>query len=211
MDAEARRAKEQMKALPFKEKWKNFWYYYKKHVIISIFVLIVVGFSVAQCAGRIDYDLSISFYTSTGAPNGAASEFEKQLAEIIEETNNNKKRDVSVALYVADTEKMTEQYQAVSSKLMTEMAAGESMGFILDEAYRNITMESFEEISDAILEISVIPEIKERFMLKDGEKLYWITKMLYDSEKKNKESIAEHENAVRVEKKLIEMGATVIK
>lgn len=210
MDKQAREAREQMKALPFKEKWNNFWYYYKKHVLIAIFVLIVAGFSIAQCANRIDYDLNISFYTSYGAPTEGIEKLETMMSEVTEDTNENDAVDVFIALYMANPNEMNEQTQAVNMKLMAEMAAGESMAYIFDETYKEIALNQFEELGETILEISEIPQVKGAIMLPESEKLYWFTKTVYETEKDDEEKLAEHENAVRVEEMLIEMGATVI-
>ena len=210
MDKQAREAREHMKALSLKDKWANFWYYYKKHVIIAIFTIVVVSVSVAQCSNRIDYDLNISYYSSNGAFSGGIEKLEEMMESVAADTNGNDVVDVGVAMVAADPTVMNEQTQAVSMKLMTEMAAGESMGYIFDENYKTIALHQYDELADTILDISVIPEIKETLGVIEGEKLYWFTKTLYDAEKNDEEKLAEHENAVKVEKLFIEMGAEIV-
>ena len=95
-------------------------------------------------------------------------------------------------------------------KLMAEMAAGESMAYLVDETYKAIIIGNYAEIGDTVLEISNVPLIKETLALPEGEKLYWVTKTVYDAEKDDEEKLAEHENAVRVEKMFVEMGAEII-
>ena len=56
MDAEAKRVKEQIKALPPKEKIKHFWEYYRKITILLIIALIVVVIEVISIATRTNYD-----------------------------------------------------------------------------------------------------------------------------------------------------------
>lgn len=213
MDKQAREAREQTKALSGKAKWENFWFYYKKHVLIGIFTIVVVVFSVVQCSTRTDYDLSVSFYSSIGTSSDGINQLEEIMKAVIDDTNNNKKIDIGIALYSANFKEIddVEQMQAVQAKLMVEMAAGEAMGYIFDETYKQMALNQYADMGDTILEISEIPEIKKMLSLGEGEKLYWFTKNIYETEKEDKEKLAEHDNAVKIEKMFIEMGAKIIK
>lgn len=45
------------------EKFKHFWYYNSKKVIISVFLIIVITFMTVQCAMQPKYDLQVVVYT----------------------------------------------------------------------------------------------------------------------------------------------------
>lgn len=49
----------------FKEKASNFWYYYRWPIFGILFVAIIIVICVKQCVSKIDYDLSVTVYTST--------------------------------------------------------------------------------------------------------------------------------------------------
>ena len=43
-----------------KEKWENFWYYYKVHTIVGIFVVIIIIYSIASAMARKDSILNVT-------------------------------------------------------------------------------------------------------------------------------------------------------
>ena len=42
-------------------KLDNFWYHYKWHTIITLFVVIVITVCAVQCAGNTDYDIQVLY------------------------------------------------------------------------------------------------------------------------------------------------------
>ena len=51
-----------------KEKWQNFWFYYKWHVVVGVVVLLLVIFMVRDFVSRVEPDLQMSFITSQSLP-----------------------------------------------------------------------------------------------------------------------------------------------
>lgn len=195
MDKQAMEAKEQMKTLSAREKWTNFWYYYKIHVIVGIFLIVVAAFTVSECMHRVNYDLEISYYSSTPIKDEGVEKFKEIIKKACEDVNENGSVDVGIASCFADPENASEQTQAVFMKLSAEIAAGESMVYLFDDKYKEIMDRGYSESAQEIFEIGSIPEVKEAFGLGDGQKLYWMTKMVYESEKNKPEKVLENKNA----------------
>lgn len=199
MDKQAREAREHMKALTPREKWNNFWYYYKIHVLAGIFAVILIVFTAVECANRINYDLNISYYSSTAISDDGISKLTEYFKSAVDDINQNGSVDVGIASCYADPDEQSEQTQAVMVKLSAELAAGDSMGYLLDEKYKEIFMRNYPEAAEKLLDISDIPEIREAIGAADGEKLYWVTKTVYETEQNKPEKLAQHDNAKKVE------------
>ena len=116
--------------------------------------------------------------------------------------NGNGSVDVGIASCFANPDEQSEQTQAVMVKLSAELAAGESMGYLLDEKYKEIFMRNYFEVAEKLLDISEVPEVREALGLADGQKLYWVTKTVYETEKDKPEKLAQHENAKKAEQLL---------
>lgn len=43
------------------EKWDNFWYYYKWHVVVAIFLIIAITITTCQFITRTEYDIHIAY------------------------------------------------------------------------------------------------------------------------------------------------------
>ena len=199
MDKQAREAREQMKQLNKKDKWVNFWYYYRTHVIVAIIAVLLIVFTAVECAKRIDYDLNISYYSATPISEERVNKLTEGLKTKVEDINFNGQTDVYIASCFANPEQMSEQTKAVMMKLSAELAAGDSMGYILDQVYCDMIEKSYGECFESIIKISDIPEIKEMLGIPDGQSVYWATKLVYESEKDKEEKILSHENALKVE------------
>lgn len=203
MDNDRRRAKEQMKALPFKEKLKNFWYYYKIHTIVLIFAVIVFGWSAVRCSSRIDYDLEVSFYSSRYVSDESLAAFDEFLKSKIEDANQNGSVDAKVYLYNADIEAeyLDQDAQTVITRLQAEFAAGECQAYIVDEAFKNYILNVFGdmEVVEKITDITDEEIIKQTLKPADDVKLYWISIVEYDTHKDDKEIAAERKNAEIIE------------
>ncbi len=200
MDKQARDARDQMRQLSKKEKWANFWYYYRVHVIVSIFAFIAVAFGISECVRQVDYDLEIAYYSTNYISNEAVTSLNEKLQKNIEDINFDAQSIIWIAPCYASLNDASEQTQAALLRLQTEISAGDSMGYIMDEKFFELVYESYGECFDKVIQISDYPEIREMLGLKEDTKLYWMTKALYESESDDERKIASHENAVRVEK-----------
>lgn len=199
MDKQAREAREQMKALAPREKWSNFWYYYRVHMLVVLFAVVVLAITVTECVNRVDYDLNISYYSATPISDTAVDALKEYLKEGIDDINGNGSLDVGVSSCFANPNEQSEQTQAVMVKLSAEVAAGDSMVYLFDEEYKELFVKAYEEVAESVIDISDIPEVREKLELDEGEKLFWVTKTVYETEEGKPEKIAEHENALKAQ------------
>ncbi|MBR5155447.1 MAG: hypothetical protein IKW62_03055 [Clostridia bacterium] len=177
MDAEAKRAREQMKKLPFKKKLENFWFYYRIHVFVAIFCVILLGGGMAKCAMQQEYDMSVSLYCTNPIDTKKINEIVKILEEHSIDINDNNSVDVNVITYVGDItlEVPEPQTQAIYVKLQAEIVSNACAGYIMDENYKNFVVEGYEGATDKVVDLSTIPEVKARLGLSEDEKLYWVS------------------------------------
>lgn len=202
MDKQAREARDQLKQLSRKEKWANFWYYYRVHVFVAVFAFIAVAFGISECVRQVDYDLEIAYYSTNYINNEAIESLNEKLQKNIEDINSDAQSIIWIAPCYASLNDASEQTQAALLRLQAEISAGDSMGYIMDERFFELVYESYGECFDKVIPISDYPEIRKVLGLEENTKLYWLTKALYESEKGDERKIGTHENAVRVEKYL---------
>lgn len=199
MDKQAKEARELTKQLKGKEKWRNFWYYYKYHVLIGIFTVVLISFTLVECLHRVNYDLNVSCYSGTYIDDEASDILTKELEKNIDDITGNGKKEANISVNMANFSDASEQNQAVIMKLAAELAGGDAFGYIFDEEFYNFIKDSYSECFDAVIPISTIPIVKEAFGLNDGSQLYWATKALYEAEKNKPEKIAAHKNAAKIQ------------
>ncbi len=203
MDAEGKRAREMVKNLSAKEKLKHFWYYYKKHVIIAIIAIGFISWTVYEKATEIKYDLEIPYFSSRVVDiDNNIQNFENYFIESVVDSNNNGKVDVKVLTYTADISqaKTDQMVGTMLQKMSMSLASDEFSMYILDEKYLDNFQKSYPDIKFTSVEISSIPEVREVLGLFENEKAYLITLELFDRLKDNDAKIAEHKNALGVEK-----------
>ncbi|MBR5613675.1 MAG: hypothetical protein IKW64_00040 [Clostridia bacterium] len=208
MDKDRQRAKEQMKALPFKEKMANFWFYYKIHTIVLAVAMLVIVWSAVQCAKRIDYDLNVSYYSASFVTEENLAKFDEFLKSNIEDVNGNGSIDAKTTLNTAniDGEYLDQNSQAIMMKLQAELASGEVFAYMADEGFKQY-IEKVLGDSDAIeqvVDISNAQIVKEVLNPAEGEKVYWLSLAEYEARKGDPKAVAERKNVKAIEKLLFE-------
>ena len=173
MDKQALEAREQMKSLSGREKLINFWYYYKVHIFAAIFVIVIVAFTAVECARNIKYDLQISYYSTVAIDTDGVTKLAENLQEGVDDINLNGSTDVQLVPCFANLDEASEMFK-----------------------------KGYAESAEDIVEITDSPVIKKYLKLPEGQKLYWVTKTLYEKEKGKDESVAAHKNALKVEEYL---------
>lgn len=197
MDKQRREARALVKNLPFKEKIKHFWYYYKWHTIACLFIAVLIGYTCVQCIMRVDYDLNISCYTKNFIAEEKIEEFENLLEDVVQDINHNDSVDVYVAPYSADiTGKVIDQTaQAMYQKISMELAADDIQIYLLDHSFLDWYNRVYGETVQSVTEIGCIPEIRELLGLAEDEKLYCVIKQFFERSQDDKEKVAQHNNA----------------
>ncbi len=115
-----------------KEKLQNFWYYYKWHTIIGLFIAVVLAFGVAQCSTKESPDYTIMTVFDKYVPGEVTDEIEKYFEQYGEDVNGDGK--VIVHIYDASAGTDRDIQNANSTRLMAELQRGEIMLFVTDEA-----------------------------------------------------------------------------
>jgi hypothetical protein len=184
-----------MRQLPLKEKCKNFWFYYKVHLIVGVLAFIAIWITAVECANRVDYDVSVSYYNINGVTQDKVDALAQLLKEQSEDINGNGTVDVQVTQSYADitrTEFVDQMIVAVMQRLQAEIYANSCPAYIVDEAFRDRLLNVYPEIIDQVIELSANDEVKERLKLTD-EKLYLVTVVEYDGSKGNMKLMAIYE------------------
>ncbi len=195
MDKQRAEAKKMAKELPFKERVKHFWEYYKTQTLLGIFAFVVLAITAVQCAQQIDYDLEISLYTSKGLLQEKADFLEQTIKEQSYDINENGVVDIGVFQSFADISNpdvYDEKVEAVLSKLQAELSSNRWPAYIVDEYYKEILLKAFPDGVKTSVEISQIPEIKEELKLGDDEKLYFVVLPEYEGKEDGDELVKKY-------------------
>lgn len=203
MDKDRAEAKKMAKELPFKERVKYFWEYYKVHTMLALFFAVVLTITAVQCAQQIDYDLEVSVYTNKGLLQENVDFLTGTITEQSYDINDNGVVDIGVFQNFADISNpdvYDEKVEAVLSKFQAELAANSSPVYILDEDYKEMLLKVFPEGVKALIDISQIPEIKEELKLGDDDSLYFVVLPEYEGKKDDEELQKKYQLAEKLEK-----------
>lgn len=118
----------------FGDKFKNFWYYYRIHVICTFFMLIVIAVCIHQCATRVNYDMEIAIYTA----NPVSDDDCKKINEYLENCYRAEKGDDELKVNVINCSYTqsgnVEIARTMDSKIQAILVAEtDTMLFIVDE------------------------------------------------------------------------------
>ncbi len=137
-DEEIHDEKKEIKLVTKKDKWSNFWYYHKRHVIIGTFLAILAGFFIYDMASRVEPDYTVAMVVGDGYISEQDTlELEEQLARYGEDRNGDGQTVVSVVVYnlmLGETTKDLDPEMQVANiyKLAGDLASNESAIFITD-------------------------------------------------------------------------------
>ncbi len=205
-----------------KKGWENYWYYYKWHTIVGIFIAIVLIISLKDCSNRVDPDLSIVYIGENYIKDEVAEQLKDYLSEHIKDINANDKVEIVFLPLVVPEKPVSEQDFVIHQRIMLEYAAGDSLIYFIDKNNLNkaITQGAFQSLDELIeKEISYINETSlvklkleeeteehtyaislenNEFMRDIGfptKDLYMAQRTIREKEKKDEKKIAEYENA----------------
>jgi|GEM_PF-218091 len=206
-----------------KKKWENFWYYYKIHVFVGVFIAIILIVTLKDCANNIPPDLQISYIGSSYIKDELVQAFEEKISNIITDTNNDGKKETLFQV-LPITDEVSEQNIAIQQKIMVELAAGETKLYLVDK--QNLqklgTQGVFEPLDDVAeqygIDLNANPEVKftvtdsteahiyavplkgslllKELQIKDDD-IYAAIRIMTDKQKQNEEKKLQYENARR--------------
>lgn len=198
-----------------KEWWDYFWYYYKWRVILIAFAVLCVVFTVAQCAMREKYDLTVTYAGHMMYSEEEINRLTAGISEYIDDVDGNGEKSVFFQqLNFMDTMGSEEYDYASQSKLDLEFHNEQSFLFLYDEKElqnmlgRDYAEELYVPVSEWAqggadgLEYAV--SLKDSAFLAENniysDDLYLVVRRNYKDDKKN---VLAWESSVRIANNLI--------
>lgn len=126
-----------------RKKIDNFWYYYKIHVLVVVFILFVAGVFIKDIVTKVDYDYSVAFVTEKMMTDEEISSIQNVLEKEAEDLNGDGEIHVEVQNYtIPQGDSADPQLVAAGqTKLTVDIQDGTSMIFFLSpgcyESYKD--------------------------------------------------------------------------
>ena len=125
----------EIKLVTGKDKRKNWWYYHKIHLLVTVLVVALVGSFVYSLVTNVHPDYTIALVTSYSMPETGLNQLEECIIPYADDRNGDGKVVVSVVNYVfsdgADVD-YTEQ-EASIVRFMADASSNEVMIYLHDE------------------------------------------------------------------------------
>jgi|LSQX01.1.fsa_nt_gb hypothetical protein len=214
-----------------KAEIENFWYYYKVHTIVAIFIAFILIMTLKDCANRIEPDVSIAYIGGNYIGYEAVEDIKSSLSDIITDINGDEKSEVSLQILNISGDSKSEEEIAMQQRAMLLFAAGEVELLIVDKEQfqRYASQGFFEPIPDLADKYSIsiedFPELKvtqqeekeediyglplegSKFLGEKGvrtEEHYLALKVVALKEKDDENKLAMYDNAYLIIDKLME-------
>ena len=126
-----------------RKKIDNFWYYYKIHVLVVVFILFVASVFIKDIVTKVDYDYSVAFVTEEMMTNEEISSIQSVFEREAEDLNGDGEIHVEVQKYtIPQGDSADPQLVAAGqTKLTVDIQEGTSMIFFLSpgcyESYKD--------------------------------------------------------------------------
>lgn len=119
----------------FRQKIENFWYHYKLHTILAVFIAAVLIVGVAQCASKSSYD----YYIVVAFDKYSYPEVDQAFKNYFERIGEDVNSDGKVTVNIIDVSRATDrgEQHSNSEKLLAETMRGTVILYITDEYYFN--------------------------------------------------------------------------
>ena len=128
-------APEEKHIMTRKEKWANFWHYYKWHILVALVAILIVGMFVKDIVSKVEPDYQFGVLSEKTLSAEALEALEIQLTPFANDRNGDGKVKVSVMEYTVQVDAATEDtvdaytQMAGMTKLMADGQTGSSMLF----------------------------------------------------------------------------------
>ncbi len=196
MDKDRQKAKEKVKALPFKEKVKYFWGYYKYYVIAVVLIVLAVGTTVYNKMTTPEPDLEVMVFADAYMEEEMKASIKETVEKFAFEKNEELFAEVILTEVPFHDAYRIEEIQGSCAKLMAELSSGERKAYILDQTVYEYVVKDFPptEIWDENNSIALGENAKKALGLKEDTTYYYLTQILYEEKDKDKE-----DNAIKFE------------
>ena len=157
----------------FSQKLKNFWYHYKWHTLISLFLCFVLVIGVAQCASREKYDAKVVLYTNNYYYDGHINALGEYMSQYFTDINGDGEVKIQVldCSYVADGKGDTDYINSLSTRLNSTLSGDGSVQlFIVDQKNYEHLNTVFDSVDEFFVDSAPLPDdVHEFFKEKDLE------------------------------------------
>lgn len=116
-----------------KEKRKNWWHYYKWHVVIGAGLLAILGSMVWSALHRVEPDYQVAYVGADALPDDTAAAVEASFAALGEDLNGDGSVVVRLVQYASSGGADPQAAMAAGVKLMADLTACESYFFLLED------------------------------------------------------------------------------
>lgn len=117
--------------------WEYFWEYYKLHVIVTVFILSMIGISAHQLLTNPKYDVTVTYIGSSKYKNDSHKKIEEDLLKVIDDVDGNGRKAVffqSIDELEPSVEAEAPQFRmGFMMKKNFEYQTGETYLFLMDE------------------------------------------------------------------------------
>jgi len=196
------------------KKWiENYWFYYKIHTIVGIFAVIILIFSLVECANKVYPDLTVSYIGEKVFSEEVSDRLKQTFEGYIDDATNNGKIDVEFMPLTVSKEAKSEPDMAMMQKAQLEIAAGETYLYILDKAYFDQYQKEglFINVADQLGKSGEVYGVSlnnsavfSSLGIKSNADLYACVRVITLGNQKKAKDIAQQNNAIKVLKKLAE-------
>jgi hypothetical protein len=140
----------------FGEKLQNFWYHYKVHTLLTVFIAVVIAITTVQCANREEYDMSVLYFAFEPTAEGQIELAEEYFADLATDVNGDGEVKVKIMNCSFNSELRDMQYKhTMLSKVQSVVAVERSVTlYVVDEKAVEYFDNAFDE---SIFEGELIP------------------------------------------------------
>lgn len=117
-----------------KQKWNNFWYYHKWHVIAGALAVLVAAFLIREMVMRENPDYEFGLVTETEAPQAVLDDMESKLELGAKDRNGDGRIVVQINNYaVGDSDQNPDVVAANRTRLIGDFQTGSVMLYFADQ------------------------------------------------------------------------------
>lgn len=190
------------------KKWfENYWFYYKTHTIAGVFALLIIIYSVVECANNVKPDATVTYVGSSYFAEEYIAAFEQELSGYIDDIDGDGNKNAMFTPLTVPEEVKSEQDIAMQQKIQIELAVGETYLYILDKKYFDLYNEQdlFLDISGYAgmpspvygIKAGESPVLRSLGISKDDE-MYVAVRILTMGDEKKEKKVAAQENAIKI-------------
>lgn len=189
-------------------KWfLDFWYYYKKHVLAGVLVLICIVATVISCARKVNYDLEMYCFDSGAIQPDALEAISADFESVIVDADKKDGKNVFCWNIPLVAENKTVGENSSKTKIILELAQGKGYLFFMNQEIYDFCLENniLEDISAYVGEeepVYAVDVTENEFLRSKGflpaEKIYMAARVINKNNQDDEFNEIKHKNALKV-------------